>query len=259
MNFPTNLADWISVAAPQPKSSTLSAANFSDFEWRVFLQEDGEQVGVEPFDESQLYDLPLPFSPPQTWSVERIREGPTDGSRYITPVENGYLVGFNKGEWGGSLWWCSSDGSDFYHVTRQQVVGFLPTRIGLLALEGLAHLNSSRGQLLHLKRNAEGRWTSEPFLRLPGAPDAGTLQSDGSLLVVTTRELLRIHLDKRVDVLLQDQFWWCLYPNSVVVTSSGIVYIGMRHGVVRARPGEGAYVVEWLLPNQEFANAKAES
>jgi hypothetical protein len=33
-------------------------------------------------------------------------------------VDKGYLVGFNRGEWGGSLYWFSKDGKQYYKISR---------------------------------------------------------------------------------------------------------------------------------------------
>ncbi len=49
-------------------------------------------------------------------------------------------------------------------------------------------------------------------------------------------------------------FWTSLHANSIVVTPSGTVYLGMRRGVARVVKKDGSYHVAWLLPNKEFAD-----
>ena len=76
-----------------------------------------------------------------------------------------------------------------------------------------------------------GRWRSEHFVDLKGAPVAAVNGTDRTLTVATDDRLLRVHLDTRkIDVLLANAFWGGLYPNSIVVGPSGAVYFGMRHG-----------------------------
>jgi hypothetical protein len=262
MNIPTGLSQWLVCPCPPSDSEALQAANFSAFEWQVFLQknEDGsEEVGVASFSEDALDTLPLPFTVPKDSSLDEDAEDFIGGGRYVTQVDNGFLVGFNNGEWGGSVWWCNPDGSDFYRVSKDQVVGFLHTSVGVIAPQGISHLSISEGSLALFRRDTQGPWISLPFLDLPEAPDAATLEDENTLLLVTTSGLLRVHLEsKRIQVLFWDQFWWCLYPNSVVVTRPGVIYIGMRHGVARVQIKEEGPVVDWLLPNMDFVNAKAE-
>jgi hypothetical protein len=258
-NIPSNVAEWIVAEPPLERSPQLSSANCSPFEWRVFTTSDdanpsAELVKVDRFYEQSRRELPLPFPPPLPPS-SRFREGPTEGRRYVKEVEDGYIIGFNKGEWGGSLWWCTKQGV-YHHITRANVVGILHTNVGLLVLEGLAHLTSSSGQLLKIERDIEGRWVCKEFLKLYKAPRAATFLEDDSLLIVTSNGLVRVYLDERensanLDKLLSDQFWRCLYPNSVVATRSGDIFIGMRHGVVRVAFNDDCRV-DWLLPNQEF-------
>jgi hypothetical protein len=123
-----------------------------------------------------------------------------------------------------------------------------------LALEGLAHGGQSTGRIIRLVRDREGRWRSEDLIDLRHAPEVGETKADGSLLIATTRRLLRVvPSDKTVEVLHDDAFWGGLYPNSLVVTPGGAIYLGMRHGVAKLEKKGGQYRVAWLLPNKQFA------
>jgi hypothetical protein len=53
-------------------------------------------------------------------------------------------------------------------------------------------------------------------------------------------------------VLLKDAFWGGLYPESMIVSPEGSVYLGMRHGVVEVEKVGATYKANWLIPNPEF-------
>jgi hypothetical protein len=168
-------------------------------------------------------------------------------------VSDGWIVSFNAGEFGGGLWWFSPDGKERHKIAEARIRGFIPTEAGLLALEGLAHMRSSEGRLLRLTRAPGGRWQSEDFIVLKHCPEVSASAADGSLMVATTNQLLKIvPASKKVEVLLDEVFWGGLYPNSMVVTPAGIIYLGMRHGVAKAEKKGGSWRLRWLLPNKEF-------
>jgi hypothetical protein len=73
------------------------------------------------------------------------------------------------------------------------------------------------------------------------------------LLIATTNRLLRVvPSDKSVDVLHDNAFWGWFYPNSLVVTPGGTIYLGMRHGVAKLEKKGKEYKVAWLIPNRLF-------
>ena len=131
---------------------------------------------------------------------------------------------------------------------------FLATDRGLLALEGLAHMGTNRGQLIQISRGKDGPWKSKPLVDLGDAPAAAAQDKDGNLLVVTYERLLRVRPDNRFDILIDKAFWAGLYPNSIVIEPEGDIDIGMRFGVARLTPAKNWHVT-WLLPNQAAADA----
>jgi hypothetical protein len=174
------------------------------------------------------------------------------GEWFSARVPDGWLIGYNAGEFGAALWWFSPDGGDRYRISDDHVVGFIPAPSGPLAITGIAHGTTSRGQVIRFRRGEGGRWRSEPLADLGGAPEAAVSNSDGSLTVATHDRLLHVDIGtSRVDVLLAGAFWGALFPNSVAVTTSGTVYVGMRHGVARVAKTGAAYEARWLLPRPE--------
>jgi hypothetical protein len=234
---------WIAVPPPLPGSPQWYAANNAYCAWGVSLQ--NGRAHVEWIDPK--------LSNPNAPAFLK----PTTSSLCARRVEDGWLVGSDSGEWGGSLSWYSADGGESYGVPNGgQVRFFLETSRGLLAFAGLDHLGTSEGKALLVKRaNATQRWSAELFANLPEAPYAAVSDTERSFLLVTSSQLLHIALEGQTKVLMQNAFWDGLYPNSAVMDAAGL-YIGMRHGVARIVGDDQKIVTQWLLPNQSFVNAQ---
>ena len=251
-DVPTDLKKWIETDPPKRGSSRWGVANYSKHEWRVFLRDDRPEARLR--DREADAPEPLPFE---------IKEGSAKEGLYkrrlSIKVSDGWIVSHNAGEFGGGIWWFSPDGKERHKIAKARAIGFIPTEAGLLAIEGLAHLSSSKGRILRLTQAPEGRWQSEDFIDLKHAPEAYTKSADGSLTIATTNRLLRVvPATKEVEVLLDEAFWGGLYPNSMVITPDGATYLGMRHGVARVEKKGAARRVRWLLPNKEFDDGEKE-
>jgi hypothetical protein len=256
-DYPFDLSKWIKTKPPRVGDDRWSAANYdTEHRWVVYLSGDrpsarlraAKRAPGSPDPQRQEAYPPMPFVIEQGSAKEGLA-----GERFSVQVSDGWIVGFNAGEWGGRLWWFSPDGSRRYMISEDQVVGFLKTDAGLLALEGLAHMGVSRGRLVKLSKGDDGGWRSEKFVDLGGAPAAAALGTDGTLTLATNDRLLRVHLEsKQIDVLLKDAFWGGLYPESMIVAPTGAVYLGMRHGVVEVEKVGATYKANWLIPSPEF-------
>ena len=99
-------------------------------------------------------------------------------------VDGGWLVGSDRGEWGGELVFIGDDG------TRQRILDGnvedifrLGTR--LVATTGLAHMSMNNGALVALGKGPDGRWMAETWRVLPGAPAVSFLVHPDGLMVET--------------------------------------------------------------------------
>lgn len=97
-------------------------------------------------------------------------------------VNGGWLVGSNKGEWGGALAFVPDDGPTQI-IIKDNVVDIYHLGNQIVALTGLAHLSSNQGQISALKQSADGQWSAKVWRRLPGAPERAQLTSQGELLI----------------------------------------------------------------------------
>lgn len=99
-------------------------------------------------------------------------------------VAAGWLLGANRGEWGGELVYAADDGrkqrvldgniEDIYNLGGQ-----------VIALGGVAHMIINEGAVHRLRLSAAGEWSAEPWLQLPGAPESSWPVETGEILVNT--------------------------------------------------------------------------
>jgi hypothetical protein len=230
---------WELYPNPAPGSAALECANYSLREWRVTL--DGNGVKIDP-DTLGNHQEPLP-SNIQSKSVVV----GTKGTRHIAQVDDGLLIGLDVGEFGGGLWWFSSDGKNSKKLSDENVLGFAKTSWGILAIGGLAHMGSDYGHVLHVGAGADGNRRIETLSNLGAAPRAFVVESSDSILVLTTRELVRVRGDGAMQHLFPVNYE-SLYPNSMTLGPAGILHVGMRHFVTRLTPMGDKYKEEWYVP-----------
>jgi HEAT repeat protein len=99
-------------------------------------------------------------------------------------VDGGWLVGSDRGEWGGELAFVA-DGGDARIVLEHNIEDIFKLGENIVAVSGLAHLSQNDGMLYTLTRGSDGAWRATPWRALPGAPQRSWLTPDGRLLVNT--------------------------------------------------------------------------
>lgn len=228
---------WAS--SPKPNDEQLRCANYSSNEWRVTL--DGERLQIR-LDTKQDHQDPLP---PQVRS-RNVAVG-SKGDRHVIPVNDGWLVGINVGEFGGGLWWFSADGDRNRKLSDENVVGFANTSRGVLVFVGLAHMSLDDGKVLRVTDGTAGDRKLEVLVDLGSAPAAFAIESPDAVIVITTTALVRVRTSAHVETLFKTEYE-ALYPNSITLSSSGLVHIGMRHFVTRLTPTGSTYKEEWFVP-----------
>jgi len=267
----TFLKNWKSYPVPTTDEVEKNRQEYSwsPNNWTVYL-EDNEVRAVE-FRNYKCRDLrsELPFEIRQSKNSNMINiAAPLAGIIDYLEVEDGYLIGFNRGEWGGELYWFSKDGKKRYEISKRQIVQFIKRDNKIYAIEGLAHLTMTGGSIIEIEKQKR-KWVAKEFLKLPTTPEAIQLDSKGNFIVVTfgtnwrfneTDEslpsgaiiinalpgLFSIDREANIDTLVKDGFWGdYLYPHSMVIQND-VVYIGMRKGVYKFDLTTKRD--EWLLP-----------
>ena len=237
-------------------NAAWTQANNAPSEWEVFMR--NGSVAARPCDEHNPKKITLPFRL-APWYIARephraAKNAPGSAQfpeKHAAKVSNGWLLWVNHGEWGGRVEWFSPDGTRHYKVSNDQIAAYAKTPHGLFAVQGLAHLGMSQGTLLKLTQNAANKWEAKTIVDLKDAPFA-LLPENGAFVIVTSRQLVRVVVPApgvpTLTPLVQNAFWWGMYPNSLVLAPNGDYYIGMRGGIVRVFPEgkTGGYQMQWL-------------
>ncbi len=214
-------AGWIVFSSASPDQNARYCANWSKREWNVAA--DGDAVAI---------------------SQHNSRGG---RPLAVIPFRGGWLTGSDRGEWGGELSWSNHDRTRTSTLAEENIVGFVETEFGTLALAGLDHLGLSRGMVLSISREGPLPPSATFYAPLDGAPYGFTKDLSGNVIVVTTKGIVRVKSKGEVQKLSAANYG-SLYPGSVAITSSGVIYVGMRHFVTRLTPANGSYREDWLVP-----------
>lgn len=204
------------------------AANYSPVAWRVSVV-DG-RICAEPTLRAE--DPPVGPRPAFKTEVDGFR-----GASRFARVDDGWLVGFNHGEFGAALYWFSLDGRRHYRMLEDQVdpqvIAFFPMGKDLGAIEGLDHLGLSTGSVIRIARNAaQGQWQVHTVARLPQTPYAVAVSKQGLALMVLSESLVTFDSQHGITTLNASMPWGGLYPNSAVLSpDEQTLYIGMRQYV----------------------------
>ena len=227
-------AGWTEFPSPNDGSQALRCANYSTQQWRVSL-ENGTIVIREAPKKTEQAVLPAHL---------RLRRG-MSGQRSTLKIPNGWLLGFDGGEFGGGLWWSNEDGSQSSRILNENVKGILSTSKGALVLVGLAHIDLDVGRVFMIPDSAKPK-EIRPLVSLDGAPQAFVIESPTTVLVTTTHGVSRVNFSGSLEVLAHAPFS-LLYANSMVITADKVIYAGMRLFVVRFLPGASGYREQWLV------------
>ena len=184
----------------------------------------------------------LPFKTPIPKSFSKFEE--FSGKKSFIKVNDGYLVAFWRGEFGGSMFWFSNDGTSQYKIPGASAIQFLSRNDEIFAIDGLDHLDMSSGQILKITK-VNDKWVANTYVELPFAPYTILLDSKNDFLVVMSSNLIRITKKKRIRTILKTDFWQGLYPTSSVIEDNNI-YIGMRKGIYQVNLVTKE--TKWLLP-----------
>ena len=171
-----------SIRESMPIEPRYSSANFPfefyDYEHAGRQMENltGEEAKRIRFPIAQTLDQPL------TISIKEKNGGKKKVTCRGVKVEDGYLVGSDKGEWGGEITFIDVQG-DSNVVVGKNTEAIYQTPQGIVAVTGLAHLSSNEGLIYKVTKDAQGKWGAKKWRALPGAPVFSCLLKDGNLFV----------------------------------------------------------------------------
>jgi len=232
---------WKVFPTPAEDSDVMHCANVS------------QQVQVSLSDAGIVEIVQLPrrakaIPPPELPPGTTLQPGMA-GYESLLKTQNGWLMGFDRGEFGGGLWFVDANGIAT-QLSKENVHGFVETPPGVMIFVGLAHMMLDSGQVLIARDPISADTKLHRLAPLDGAPNAFAKTSPDEALVVTTNGISRITSSGAYQTLTHSTFGH-LYPNSILATPEGTIYAGMRLFVVRlvptSKPGE--YTEQWLVPD----------
>jgi hypothetical protein len=112
-------------------------------------------------------------------------------------VPNGFLLGSDRGEWGGEL--VFTDGaSAAVRVIEDNVRGIHQMPFGIVATTGLAHLMLNHGMIYLVEVPASGKPKATKWKSLPGAPRQSGIMADGRLFISCNGGDIVVSADGRI-------------------------------------------------------------
>lgn len=166
-------------------------------------------------------------------------------------LPDGALIGYNRGEFGGSIEWLPRDGGARFEVLHVNPVAWTLYRGEAVIAEGLAHLGRNHGSVLRFERRDGGRWRIHRLAELDAAPIGALRQGEDGWLLLLVDGLARVDLPSgRVQRLYRNRDWHYTGPDTVRPLGNGWL-LGAARGAIRLEPlAGGGYRERWWVPAQ---------
>lgn len=191
--------------------------------------------------DSAQYKLPFKFNP-----TGFKQEMNMSGSKSVIEVSDGYLVGFDHGEFGGGLYWFSKNGSQTYQISDFHVKQFSKAKDKIYAIAGIEHMGSDMGNLMSISL-LNDKWMVNNSVKLPNDPKAIGIDSADNIVIVTSSAVLSVGKMDKIIVLNTYPKWKPIIFQSVLIIKNNIAYIGMDQGIYKL--DLISRTAEWLLQN----------
>jgi hypothetical protein len=151
-------------------------------------------------------------------------------------LPNGTLVGYDRGEFGGSLEFFQDNKSKYITIMSGVCVKkIFEYHNKLYFVDGLAHMDYSGGSMYRIDTTNDSIKCTK-VLDIDDSPEAIAIYNDKIYMAtdagffVLNDYFLNSMSMKRY---FKDAFWYALYPNSVAVLDDSNVYLGVRGGIVK--------------------------
>lgn len=144
--------------------------------------------------------LGAPQCPSRQWEWQGHPISLPQSTRYrrvLLTLDDGVLVGFDMGEWGGRLTWTGAEGQTEL-IIDDNVIAVEPADGGAMVLFGYAHMGLTYGYAAHVSKGAYGNWALKEVARLPYnaealatiGPNLFAAWSNGRVAVFSDKEVL---------------------------------------------------------------------
>jgi hypothetical protein len=235
--FSQNLKGWVPAPSSKDNAGLWTCAGYGG-SWEV--SEHQGRIAVTDYDPEKQAEAALPAQ--VKLSKEMI------GTRTVLRTMDGWLVGFDGGEFGGGLWWFSRNGQDIKKLPTNNVHAISKTPDGIFVLEGIAHLSLDTGAIDRFIETPD-EISLQFVANLKGSPEASTVRSDGQIVVATMHSVLLVDHFGHVNEIYKSGED-LVYPTSVVVDGQGNIFVAMRFFVLQLVPNNGRYDPQWLMPGK---------
>jgi hypothetical protein len=248
------VSDWSVLQAPTDESSVDAGlwhyrVQQSPYVWRVFSDAGIIRAsnGQCPQDASAMPDFKT--------GVDRFQFTPAYD--VAIRVGDGWLVAFDRGEFGASVYWFNRDGSRGTPISGHHVQQFMILPDGVLAIEGLSHLLTTTASLVRFETRGAG-WTWHTVRTFDAVPRAFVRRGDGDFVVLFDGGIARMSPAGNLrEVLLpfrQARFVADSKPTSMVLSADeSKAYVGTRQFVIEF--DLEAQQVRYLVPDPSYLTA----
>lgn len=232
---------------PKPNSVEVQCANRSiKREWKVETGDGNLKVSKYAYNPSeQIKNLP-PNLQKVVSGNRNIGKG-LRGYLHVKSFENGWLIGSDAGEWGGKLFWFDGDGNRKIELLQDNIRGIAEINGEAFILSGMAHLGIDEGKIHKLTKDQKGNLKTRLLIDLKTQPQTFVVENNQLILIALKDKIVRLKSSGEIENLKETNFN-SLYPNSMTITSSKVIYVGMRLFIVRFVPSGNGYTEEWLVP-----------
>jgi hypothetical protein len=207
----------------------------------VIVSFEGGSARIGRPSDKQPQQLPLPKN--LKLSKEMI------GRRSLIRTADGWLIGFDAGEFGGGLWWFNNEGDESKKLLSENVHAIYRNSHGVFVLVGLAHLSRNSGKIYQITETDE-ELKVKHVADLGGSPEASTVDSEDRFVVATPRSVVAVDYAGKV-LELYKSGEDLTYPTSVLVDANGDIFVGMRFFALRLVPtNNSSYRPQWLMAKE---------
>ena len=191
-----NEGEWWHFSTVENSPESCESVSYQSVEepdgTKLYADDDGDELQKLSYQTAiYSYGVPEGTEPNEQGIIEVTDENMVEQVEYVQQVPEialrvptGWLVGADRGEWGGELVY-KPDKGDSTVLHNGNVEDIFPLEGQLVATSGLAHMVSNRGVLLRIDEDETGQYSVVPWKRLPGAPYSSWLIEGDELLVNT--------------------------------------------------------------------------
>lgn len=229
-----NLTNW--KIDTLPMGDLIYKANQSKNNW-VFVQSGGIwDIIQNPY--SKHKGDSLPFS--KKFINKKFKH--FEGRKFVKKTTDGFLIGFNNGEFSGGLHFMDLKGHGVYEIEKGITINnFFEFQSKIYAIEGMYF-----GKIIEIFK-VNGFWKTQSVSNLYDIPKL-IADHNNEKLIVGSQYIFKFGKDlKPIEILKSPFYWGILYPSSILIDNE-VLYLSMRQGVLKIKKFDTHPTYEWFTP-----------